>query len=305
MKRAMSVLLSMVLLFCMFTSLSQSAAAADGTTIVYVTDSGTKYHRAGCAYLKKSSIPISLSDAIAQGYTPCSKCNAPTKDNSTAANTPAPTAAPVPSATTSAEPAVPGLNNFKRTNTYSAGQFKDVPSNAWYAENVKTAYELGLVKGVSATSFSPNGNVTIAETIVLASRLHSIYYSDVSSFKQGSPWYQVYVDYAIKNGIITGDDFTDYGAKATRAQFASVLANALPDSALRIINNVTSIPDVPDSSSYATAVYKLYNAGVLTGNDKYGTFAPESNIMRCAVAAIVTRMADETSRQSVTLTVQP
>ena len=47
---------------------------ADATETVYVTKSGKKYHHAGCQYLKKSQIPISLEQAIAQGYTPCSKC---------------------------------------------------------------------------------------------------------------------------------------------------------------------------------------------------------------------------------------
>lgn len=41
---------------------------------VYVTRTGSKYHRAGCQYLRKSQISISLSDAIARGYTACSKC---------------------------------------------------------------------------------------------------------------------------------------------------------------------------------------------------------------------------------------
>jgi len=45
--------------------------------IVYVTKTGSKYHKAGCRYLSQSSIPIKLSDAIAQGYTPCSVCNPP------------------------------------------------------------------------------------------------------------------------------------------------------------------------------------------------------------------------------------
>lgn len=43
---------------------------------VYVTESGKKYHSAGCQYLKKSSIPISLDDAKGK-YSPCSKCNPP------------------------------------------------------------------------------------------------------------------------------------------------------------------------------------------------------------------------------------
>ena len=37
----------------------------------------TKYHSAGCQHLSKSCNPISLSDAKASGYTPCSKCNPP------------------------------------------------------------------------------------------------------------------------------------------------------------------------------------------------------------------------------------
>ena len=42
---------------------------------VYVTKSGKKYHRDGCSYLKSSKIPKSKDDAIAAGYTPCSRCN--------------------------------------------------------------------------------------------------------------------------------------------------------------------------------------------------------------------------------------
>ena len=42
---------------------------------VYITRTGTKYHRLGCRYLSKSCIPISRSAAIAEGYTPCSVCN--------------------------------------------------------------------------------------------------------------------------------------------------------------------------------------------------------------------------------------
>jgi len=44
---------------------------------VYITKTGNKYHRAGCKYLKKSCIPISLEEAKAEGYTPCKICNPP------------------------------------------------------------------------------------------------------------------------------------------------------------------------------------------------------------------------------------
>ena len=42
--------------------------------IVYITNTGSKYHRKGCSYLKKSCIPIKKSEAIAKGYTACKRC---------------------------------------------------------------------------------------------------------------------------------------------------------------------------------------------------------------------------------------
>lgn len=44
-------------------------------TIVYITDTGSKYHNAGCQYLRKSQKAISKARAIERGYSPCSKCN--------------------------------------------------------------------------------------------------------------------------------------------------------------------------------------------------------------------------------------
>jgi hypothetical protein len=43
---------------------------------VYVTRTGGKYHRAGCRYLSKSAIPMTLKDA-ASGHSPCSVCRPP------------------------------------------------------------------------------------------------------------------------------------------------------------------------------------------------------------------------------------
>ena len=43
--------------------------------IVYVADTGTKYHRDECRFLARSKIPLKLSEAKVQGYTPCSVCD--------------------------------------------------------------------------------------------------------------------------------------------------------------------------------------------------------------------------------------
>ncbi len=63
---------------------------------------------------------------------------------------------------------------FEKVNTYD-NNFSDVKDSAWYAENVKTAYELGFMNGKSEGKFDPNGNVTVVEALTMASRLHAIY----------------------------------------------------------------------------------------------------------------------------------
>lgn len=192
------------------------------------------------------------------------------------------------------------LNNFKKVNNYTVGQFKDVPASKWCAANVQTAYEYNLMQGKSDTYFDTDGNLTIAQAIVMACRLHSIYYGTNYNFQKSEPWYQDYVDYALEYGILDGTQ-ESYDTPVTRAGFAKILSGALPDSALQRINNVTNIPDVSASESYAPAVYRLYNAGILTGNDVYGVFTPFSKITRGAAAAIVSRMANEKLRKDFTL----
>ncbi len=198
--------------------------------------------------------------------------------------------------------AEPKLENFVSVNTYASGQFTDVPSSAWYAENVESAYKLGLMKGSSDTTFNPQGNITIGETIALSCRLYSIYYGDGEKFAETDPWYKAYVTYAADKGIIK-NKYDDYNASATRADFARILAAALPSKALEKINDIKSgaIPDIAYGENYENAVYKLYRAGILTGSDEIGTFAPTSYISRGEVATIAARMADKKLRKNVSL----
>ncbi|MCI8312385.1 MAG: hypothetical protein HFI12_09285 [Lachnospiraceae bacterium] len=44
-------------------------------TIVYITNTGEKYHLGSCSYLRQSKIEIDKEDAIAQGYSACSRCH--------------------------------------------------------------------------------------------------------------------------------------------------------------------------------------------------------------------------------------
>ena len=152
------------------------------------------------------------------------------------------------------------------------------------------------------TSTTQTATCWFARAVKIAACIHSIYYYGDANFKNGNPWYQPYVDYAVDNGIIDYWDY-DYNDYCTRADFAYIFANALPADALWAMNNIYDgdIPDVSMSDWYGSSVYTLYQAGVLTGSDDYGTFKPNSYISRAEVATISTRMADSSYRQEFSL----
>lgn len=194
--------------------------------------------------------------------------------------------------------------HFPRRAAYVQGQFSDVPANQWFTDNVANAFSLGLMKGNSAMTFGPYGDVTIAEAIAMAARIHSIYTTGTDNFTQDTPWYQCYLDYAYQNQIISYAYYNcDAKHKATRAQFAEIFAAALPDEALFAMNNIAdnAIPDVKTKDSCSESIYKLYRAGILAGGDAKGTFSPGTFITRAECATIVARMADSDNRMSFSL----
>lgn len=181
--------------------------------------------------------------------------------------------------------------------------FQDIDDYDWYYPNVVTAYRMGLVNGVSSTSFDPDGNVTVAQAITLACRLHSAITNDAQKFGDAEgAWYQPYLTYAEKNGIVT-HGYDQYDRPAKRAEFAELLAAAFPEEALVGINSIVKdgLPDVDENGALGQAIYRLYRAGVLTGSDYLGTFDPDYNISRAQATAIVTRMADPDLRMVIEL----
>jgi len=181
-----------------------------------------------------------------------------------------------------------------KAKTYRPGQFNDVNENDWYGYNkeksIATAYEHGLMQGSGAATFNPKGNVTIAEAIAIAARVRDIHSGGTGEFAQSGIWYQTYMDYAIKNDMISAGTFTEYSRAATRAEMAYIFSRALPETEFVQQNTIGLLPDVDDSTPYSEAIFMLYGAGVLAGNDERGTFNPGGSITRAEAAAIISRV---------------
>lgn len=194
------------------------------------------------------------------------------------------------------------LEHFAQKNKFRSGTFTDVGRSDWFYDSVRTVYEMGLMVGKGESTFDPESGVTNAEVFTLAARLHAIYHTGSADFSASGVWYTVYADYLRKNGI-ADPALYDADAPATRREFASILAHALPDEALEEINKVSddAIPDVLLSDRFGAEIYRLYRAGILVGSDDAGSFLPESGIKRSEVAAIAARMADPTQRRSIRL----
>jgi len=175
--------------------------------------------------------------------------------------------------------------------------FYDVQSSDWFYNSVKSSYELGLVNGITSSSFEPQSNMSYAEAIKLAACMNQLFTTGKITLTNGSPWYQSYVDYAKQNGILTITT-SDYNQSITREKYAVIFAKALPDTALKTINTVAdnAIPDYKIIDTYGAEVYKLYRAGIMSGSDNLGSFFPYKNITRAEVSAVVTRMVKENQR---------
>ncbi len=181
--------------------------------------------------------------------------------------------------------------------------FTDVSPSDWFYNDVKTAYEKGLVNGKSETLFCPDDDMTYAEAVKLACAIYQLDRDGKVSIPNGSLfWYSTYMDFALTNGIIEEDLSDKANDKISRKEYVYIFYKALPEEKFAEINNISvgAVPDV-EKGKYYSRIYAFYRAGILTGSDDKGTFNPDSNIKRSEVSAILTRMLDEDARKTFSL----
>lgn len=199
---------------------------------------------------------------------------------------------------------IPGVSKTALTNLFKSHSpeiylsymltetgFDDVAYTAWYAGYVKTAAAAGLIDGISLGKFSPQTSLTLAQTVKLATCFHQKYTQGAVTLANGpANWYDTYVAYAVAHGLLKENEFSDWNAPAKRAEVAYLFANALPEGSYKETKQISALPDVTPTDRYGSEIFKLYRAGILTGNDAARTFAPQSQITRAEAAAILARM---------------
>lgn len=108
-------------------------------------------------------------------------------------------------------------------------------------------------------------------------------------------WYRDALWYAREHGMVDGQPMeASFEEPAARQDLAEWLCSALPQSALTPINTVDILPDSSDPE-----VLALYRAGILTGVDSTGAFAPERTLSRAELATVLARVADPSLRVTI------
>lgn len=197
--------------------------------------------------------------------------------------------------------------------------FQDT-KNIWCEDAIQTCYQTGLLAGKTATRFDAKSHLTYAQIIVIAARLYTGLTggAPVAAPAEGQAWYQP--SYDLLAGLVkhpeqvdnyhSGDNrlvdrwFLEQTGAADQAcmrlDFADLLLFVLESAkiTLPVLNQLTaSTPDVESGSDY----FSLYESGILSGIDKYGTFGGGDYLTRGQVATMLARVVDPAQRLAFSL----
>lgn len=178
--------------------------------------------------------------------------------------------------------------------------FTDVSEDAWYYSTVAEAYEAGLMKGTSATTFAPGGIMTRCEFVTLLSRIAGAdtvgCAETIAGFTDGdtSAWYAEAMGWGVKCGLIKG--FTDNTVRPmqtiTRAELAVMIVRYLDFMGYRL-------PDAAEDGEFTdadkildwcrTEIDTCRRYGIFSG-DEAGRFNPSNEATRAEGATIALRL---------------
>lgn len=173
--------------------------------------------------------------------------------------------------------------------------FADISEDAWYYGNAAYAYVNGLLTGTSATTFAPESTMTramLAEVLYRMAGSPAVSgkaaFSDVSD----GAWYANAVNWAAKNGIVTGVGEASFAPEqsVTREQIAAMLCRyaKLKGESVSATSDITKFADAAQVSGWAASSMQwAVSTGLFKGND--GALTPTADATRAQTSAILQR----------------
>ncbi len=175
----------------------------------------------------------------------------------------------------------------------------DVRKDAWYHAAVDYVVEQGIMEGMSATTFSPNTEVTRAQAVQILYNLEGK--PDLSDENLGYPyedvdaqaWYGDAVYWARITGVAIGygDGTFQPGDNITRQEFAQMLYNyaKYKDYDLTAQGDLSQFPDSGSVADWAEAAMSWANGNELINGHDNGTIDAGGTAIRAQAASILMR----------------
>ncbi|ETT32808.1 arabinogalactan endo-1,4-beta-galactosidase [Paenibacillus sp. FSL R5-192] len=181
----------------------------------------------------------------------------------------------------------------------------DLQNHIWALQEVQNLYGKGIITGMSATRFAPQGELTRAQFLqMIIKGIGDTHQPDPSisvptDVKEGQ-WYANSVRLGIEMNIIQGRADGSFGAneRISREDMAVMLNRALKvvqhdqDATNAVQGNMMFVDNTEISAYAKEAVASMQQLGLLNGMPD-GTFAPKETANRAQGAVAVARMMEQ------------
>lgn len=177
--------------------------------------------------------------------------------------------------------------------------FRDVPKSKWFYNTVKEAYEAGLMSGTSATTFSPNDNMTRGMIVTVMHRIAgkpAATYNGRFPDVKASSYCATAVEWAASNKVVSGYSDGKFGPNdnITRQDVCVILHNYAKAVGLNVDNDtdLTQFGDYRNVSGYAKEAVKwAISVGIISGSTNPETgikeIKPKDNATRAECAKML------------------
>jgi len=175
--------------------------------------------------------------------------------------------------------------------------FADVSKNDWFYDAVQDAVDMGLMAGVSANRFDPNGTVTramVAQILYAREGKPAVSGAAAISDVPANAWFHDAMQWAKAQGVIAGypDGRMEPNAPVTREQLAVILHSYAQkkDMDLSKTAGLAGYADAADVSVWAKdAMSWAVGSGLISGRSA-SILAPAGSATRAECAVIFTQM---------------
>jgi len=175
----------------------------------------------------------------------------------------------------------------------------DVSPDDWFYRHITSGLRFGIIRGAGEERFEPNRSVTHVEFITMLERLHETWSEPIGTSGVGG-FYELYLDWAVKMGIIHGDEYGDLMPDSfiTREQMAVIVHWYITTFDLweyvRHERGAVPAHDYSEMSYWAQgAIDELRGTYLATVNPEFPRyyFRPQDYAIRAEALAILTSMA--------------